>query len=117
MATTVTGKKAQSFRVSDVREAYIFSCIKVAVWTDVLKNHTAERAADLEAMFRRGALDHHLKQIASRMDENFEPDRISWVRSAELQETPSTTEMFDHTKLDQECICMGAVWHDSDTQA
>ena len=107
--------KAKTWRVSNVEETYVMACIKVAVWPDVLKNHTPEHAADLEAMFRRGALDANLKQIASKMDERFRPTDIAWVRSAE----PSA-DVREHNKLQavhQECICMGAVWHDFNTHA
>ena len=106
--------KAATFRITDVKLTYILACIKVAVWPTVLQNHTAKRAHDLEAMFRRGALDVNLKQIASKMDERFQPTDIAWVKSAE----PSADVFGNKVQAaEQECICMGTVWHDFNTHA
>ena len=114
LQTINTNGRAVYFRVSDVKKTYVLVCIKVAVWSVVLKNHTAERAADLEAMFRRGALDVNLKQIASKMDERFQPTDIAWVKSAE----PSADVFGNKVQAaEQECICMGTVWHDFNTHA
>ena len=113
---TINKGVMKNFRVSNVQETYVFCCIKVAVWSVVLKNHTAERAADLEAMFRRGALDQNLRPIASKMNERFKLTDIAWVGSAEPSAVVCGNKVLVQD-VEQECICMGAVWHDLNTHA
>ena len=112
--------KAATFRITDVKLTYILACIKVAVWPTVLQNHTAKRAHDLEAMFRRGALDDKMKQVASNMNEDFQPGDLPWVLPTEVVVQPgqeSSKDVLQRQAAEQECICMGTVWHDFDTHA
>ena len=112
--------KATAFRITDVKMAYILSCIKVYVWPTVLQNHTAKRVQDLEAMFRRGALDEKMKQVASVMSEDFQPADLSWVMPTEVAVQPgqaTSVDLLERQTAEKECICIGTVWRDFDTHA
>jgi hypothetical protein len=58
---------------------WMMSCVKVWVWAMAAQNNTAERMKELEACWRRGALDDSLRDHVVLMKPTFKASDLPWV--------------------------------------
>jgi hypothetical protein len=58
---------------------WMMSCVKVWAWATAAQNNTAERMKELEACWRRGALDDSLRDHVVLMKPTFKASDLPWV--------------------------------------
>jgi hypothetical protein len=58
---------------------WMMSCVKVWAWALAAQNNTAERMKELEACWRRGALDDSLRDHVVLMKATFKASDLPWV--------------------------------------